>query len=67
MKNAMKMSKVKSVTTRMGHWHLVMPLLLTLMFALGQTASVKAENLDAIFANFNQQNRVCLGDGLRRV
>jgi len=35
MKNVMKMSKVKSVTIRMGHWHLFMPLLLTLMFALG--------------------------------
>ena len=63
MKNVMKMSKVKSVTIRMGHWHLVMPLLLTLMFGLGQAASVKAENLDAVFSNFVQPNRVCLGDG----
>jgi len=64
MKNAMKVSKVKSVTIRMGHWHLVMPLLLTLMFGLGQPASVKAEHLDAIFANSGDTNRICLGDGL---
>jgi len=62
MKNAMKMSKMKSVSIRMGHWHFVMPLLLTLMFGLGQPASVNAGTLDAVFAN-GGLNRVCLGDG----
>ncbi|MEX0999590.1 MAG: IPTL-CTERM sorting domain-containing protein [Thermodesulfobacteriota bacterium] len=47
----------------MGHWHLVMPLLLILMFGLGQTATVEAQNLDAVFSNNGQINRVCLGDG----
>jgi len=65
MKNVMKMSKVKSIVTRMGQRHFIMPLLLTLMFGLGQSASVKAGTLDAVFANgdFEQRNRVCLGAG----
>jgi len=63
MKSTGKMSKAKSFGIRSCHWHLLMLLLFTLSLGLS-TLCVKAANLDAVFANLNQRNRVCLGDGM---